>query len=150
MRDSKLLTSRYLYEFSVFRLDTGNGLFVNEELVNLAPKVLQTLTLLVENRGRVISKDEFFEKIWADTFVEDNVLSFNISQLRKTLAKFDEHTNFVETIPKRGFRFVAEVREVTLEETETEILLSRRSVSEVVLEELPETVSGKLLSERPP
>ena len=150
MSDSKLLTDRCLYAFGVFRLDTGNGLFVDGELVNLAPKVLQTLTLLVENHGRVISKDEFFEKIWADTFVEDNALSFNISQLRKTLAKFDEHTNFVETIPKRGFRFVADIREVSLEETETEILINRRSVSEVVLEELPETVPAKLLSERPP
>ncbi|MGB7201955.1 MAG: winged helix-turn-helix domain-containing protein [Pyrinomonadaceae bacterium] len=149
MSDSKLLTDRCLYAFGVFRLDTGNGLFVDGELVNLAPKVLQTLTLLVENPGRVISKDEFFEKIWADTFVEDNALSFNISQLRKTLAKFDEHTNFVETIPKRGFRFVADVREISLEETETEILINRRSVSEVVLEELPETAPAILLSERP-
>jgi Tol biopolymer transport system component/DNA-binding winged helix-turn-helix (wHTH) protein len=149
MSDSKLLTAAYLYEFSVFRLDPANGLFVNEELVSLAPKVLQTLTLLVENRGRVISKDEFFEKIWADTFVEDNALSFNISQLRKTLARFDDQTNFVETIPKRGFRFVAEVREVGLREIETEIFLNRRSVSKVVLEELPETVPAKLLSEGP-
>jgi Tol biopolymer transport system component/DNA-binding winged helix-turn-helix (wHTH) protein len=149
MSGSKLLKAGYLYEFSVFRLDTGNGLFVNGELVNLAPKVLQTLTLLVENRGRVIRKDEFFEKIWADTFVEDNALSFNISQLRKTLAKFDEHTNFVETIPKRGFRFVADVREVAVEETETEILLNRRTVSELVLEGFPETASAKLLPERP-
>lgn len=146
MSDSKLLTDKRLYEFGVFRLNTGNGLFAGEEFVNLAPKVLQTLTLLVENRGRVISKGEFFEKIWADTFVEDNALSFNISQLRKTLAKFDENTNFVETIPKRGFRFVADVREISVEENETEIFINRRQIQEVFLEEMPETMAANSFS----
>ncbi|MGC2235067.1 MAG: winged helix-turn-helix domain-containing protein [Pyrinomonadaceae bacterium] len=150
MSDSKLLTDKRLYEFGVFRLDTGNGLFAGDEFVNLAPKVLQTLTLLVENRGRVISKDEFFEKIWADTFVEDNALSFNISQLRKTLAKFDEGTNFVETIPKRGFRFVADVREISVEENETEIFINRRRIQEVFLEDMTETVpANNVLSDKP-
>jgi Tol biopolymer transport system component/DNA-binding winged helix-turn-helix (wHTH) protein len=138
MSNSKLLINKRLYEFGVFRLDTGDGLFVNNELINLAPKVLQTLTFLVENSGRVISKDEIFEKIWTDTFVEDNALSFNISQLRKTLAKYDKDTNFVETIPKRGFRFVADVREVFPEENESEILIERRQTQEIFLEETEE------------
>jgi Tol biopolymer transport system component/DNA-binding winged helix-turn-helix (wHTH) protein len=151
MSNSKLLINRHLYEFSVFRLDTNDGLFAGEELVNLAPKVLQTLTLLVENRGRVISKDEFFEKVWTDTFVEDGALSFNISQLRKTLARFDKETNFVETIPKRGFRFVADVREILPAENETEILIERRRTREIFLEETQEeTVSTTdALAEKP-
>lgn len=141
MSGLKLLINRRLYEFGAFRLDTVNGLFVGEELVNLAPKVLKTLTLLVENPGRVISKDEFFEEVWADTFVEDNALSFNISQLRKTLSRFDEGTNFVETIPKRGFRFVGDVREISAETSETEIFINRHRIEEVVLEETSEDVT---------
>ncbi|HEX8737057.1 MAG TPA: winged helix-turn-helix domain-containing protein [Pyrinomonadaceae bacterium] len=146
MSASNLLKNRRLYEFGAFRLDTCNGLFVNEELVNLAPKVLQTLTLLVENSGRVISKDEFFEKIWTDTFVEDGALSFNISQLRKTLARFDKDTNFVETIPKRGFRFVAAVREIFPAENESEILIERRQTREIFLEETHEQEDEKTIS----
>jgi Tol biopolymer transport system component/DNA-binding winged helix-turn-helix (wHTH) protein len=138
MSDSNLLINRHLYEFSVFRLDTNDGLLAGGEFVNLAPKVLQTLTFLVENKGRVISKDEFFEKIWTDTFVEDNALSFNISQLRKTLAKYDKDTSFVETIPKRGFRFVAEVREIFPAKDGAEILIERRQTQEVFLEETEE------------
>lgn len=133
MSNSNLLKNRRLFAFSVFSLNPNDGLFADGKPVKLAPKVLQTLVFLVENQGRVISKEELFDEIWTDTFVEDNALSFNISQLRKTLAKYDRETVFIETIPKRGFRFNAEVTEIN-SNGENEIVYERYQTQELVFE----------------
>lgn len=139
MRDNDLLTTSQFYEFGVFRLDAGEEqLFVDTEPVRLAPKLVKCLILLVEGNGRTINKDEFFEKVWTDTFVEDNALSYTISQLRKTLAEFDSDGKYIDTIPRRGFRFVAEVKHQPVSKIE-EIVLSRHSVEEVWLEESIDT-----------
>src|SRR5215204_4625295 len=130
-----LLKNRQLFAFSVFTLNTSDGLFVEGKPVRLAPKVLQTLIFFVENQGRVITKDEFFEKVWADTFVEDNALSFNISQLRKALAVYDKQTVFIETVPKRGFRFNAEVAKIDSAESATEIVYEKYQTREIIIEE---------------
>ena len=144
MSDSNLLQNHKLYKFGVFRLDTDKGLFVENEQVKLAPKVWQTLVFFVENQGRVITKNELFEKVWADTFVEDNALSFNISQLRKALAKHDNQTVFIETIPKRGFRFNTEVAEIKRENIQPEIIYEKRRIQEIIVEEtISEPVAKK-------
>jgi Tol biopolymer transport system component/DNA-binding winged helix-turn-helix (wHTH) protein len=135
MSNSNPLSNKGLFRFSVFSLDINEGLFVQGKPVKLAPKVFQTLVLFAENQGRIISKDELFEKLWADTFVEDNALSFNISQLRKALALYDNETVFIETIPKRGFRFNAEVTEIEREETETEIVYEKYQKQEIIIDE---------------
>jgi Tol biopolymer transport system component/DNA-binding winged helix-turn-helix (wHTH) protein len=136
MSDSNSLIKVCLYEFSVFSLDTKNGLFVDGKSVKLAPKVFQTLVFFVENRGRVISKDELFDNLWTDTFVEDGALSFNISQLRKSLFRYDNQTEFIETIPKRGFRFNSAVKEVNYENIETELVYEKYQTQELVYEEV--------------
>jgi len=77
--------------------------------ISLAPKVLDTLLLLVENPGHLIEKEEFMRKLWPDTFVGDDALARNISLLRKVLEGSSEAQSVIATVPKRGYRFVAEV-----------------------------------------
>jgi DNA-binding winged helix-turn-helix (wHTH) protein/Tol biopolymer transport system component len=98
-----------IYEFGEFRLDPAEHLFLRRgEPVALTPKVFDTLVVLVENAGRLVPKDEFFKRVWPDAFVEEAVLSQNISVLRKTLSGGD--SLLIETVPKLGYRFVAKVR----------------------------------------
>ena len=80
----------------------------------LTPKAVETLLVLVENRGHALTKDEMMEAIWPGTFVEEGGLARNISVLRKALGDADGDGRYIETIPKRGYRFIApvSVREV--------------------------------------
>jgi TolB-like protein/DNA-binding winged helix-turn-helix (wHTH) protein/Tfp pilus assembly protein PilF len=78
--------------------------------VPLTPKVFDTLRVLVENRGRLVSRDDLVAAVWPDTFVEEGNLASNISILRKALGDAPDGRNYIETIPKRGYRFTAEVR----------------------------------------
>jgi Tol biopolymer transport system component/DNA-binding winged helix-turn-helix (wHTH) protein len=145
MSNSNPLENNGLYKFSIFRLDKNDGLYIEEKPVKLAPKVLQTLVFLVENQGRVVTKDELFENVWADTFVEDNALSFNISQLRKALAKYDGQTVFIETVPKRGFRFNADVVKISRENVAGEVIYENHQIQEIIIEETTQTSSDKRL-----
>ncbi len=108
--------ARHLYEFGPFRLDATERLLLRDQQhVPLTPKAFETLLVLVEHGGHVIDKDELMKKVWPDTFVEEVNLAKNVSNLRKILgAEQSEH--YIETIPKRGYRFVAGVREVWAEE----------------------------------
>jgi Tol biopolymer transport system component/DNA-binding winged helix-turn-helix (wHTH) protein len=108
--------ARHLYEFGPFRLDATERLLLRDQQhVPLTPKAFETLLMLVEHGGHVIEKDELMKKVWPDTFVEEVNLAKNVSNLRKILgAEQSEH--YIETIPKRGYRFVAGVREVWAEE----------------------------------
>ena len=109
-------TVRHLYEFGPFRLDATERLLLRDEQhVPLTPKAFETLLVLVEHGGHVIDKNELMKKVWPNTFVEEVNLAKNVSSLRKILGH--EHSeNYIETIPKRGYRFVAGVREVWAEE----------------------------------
>ncbi|HYE73200.1 MAG TPA: LpqB family beta-propeller domain-containing protein, partial [Blastocatellia bacterium] len=84
----------------------------NGEPLPLPPKVFDTLLVLVENSGAVLAKDELLRTIWPDSFVEESNLAQNISQLRKALGENSSEQRFIETIPKRGYRFVAPVKKV--------------------------------------
>ena len=99
------------YEFGPFSVDAGKRLLLRHgEPVPLAPKVLETLRVLIENRERVLSKDELLKQIWGDTIVEEGGLTRNVSVLRKALGEKPEDHQYVVTVPARGYRFVAEVR----------------------------------------
>lgn len=101
-----------LLRFGAYTIDlTDRILWRDEELVPLAPKVLETLCVLVENHGRLMLKEELFDRIWGDTFVEERNLTQNIFTLRKVLGEGSGGIKFIETIPRRGYRFVAEVRD---------------------------------------
>jgi len=104
--------SQATYEFGPFCLD-GNKklLWRDSEPVALTPKVLDTLLTLIELRDRVVTKDELLERVWRGTVVEEGGLARNISILRKALGeKPDQHT-YIVTVPGKGYRFVADVRE---------------------------------------
>jgi pimeloyl-ACP methyl ester carboxylesterase/DNA-binding winged helix-turn-helix (wHTH) protein len=102
------------YVFGRFRVDAGKRLlFAKDELVALTPKAFDTLLALVENRGTVLSKEELMSLVWADQFVEENNLAQNIHLIRKSLGEGSEGVKYIETIPKRGYRFVADVEVLT-------------------------------------
>jgi TolB-like protein/DNA-binding winged helix-turn-helix (wHTH) protein/Tfp pilus assembly protein PilF len=99
------------YEFGRFRLDPAQQqLFENGHAIPVTPKAFDTLLTLVENHGRLVSKEELLQKVWPDTFVEESTLAQNIFRLRKLLGNGDGNSSlYIETIPKRGYRFVAAV-----------------------------------------
>ncbi len=108
--------AKHLYAFGAFRLDPAQRLlFRDGELVSLTPKALDTLLVLVENCGQLLTKDELLERVWAGTFVEEVTLAKNVSTLRKALGETAEGGEYIETHSKRGYRFVAEVHEVEVE-----------------------------------
>ena len=107
---SALETNRIL-EFGVYRLDCRTRVLLRgEALVPLTPKVLETLIALVERAGQPVSKDELLSAVWPDCFVEEGNLAQNVSVLRKALGTAPGSGAYIETIPKKGYRFVAEVR----------------------------------------
>jgi len=102
--------NRLVYEFDRYRLDAGDRLlYRNGEPVPLPPKVIDTLLVLVERHGRVVEKAVLIATVWPDVTVEENNLTQNVSLLRKTLGDGDDR-KFIETIPRRGYRFVAPVK----------------------------------------
>src|SRR5215213_150237 len=97
------------YEFGRFRLKVAERVLLREgELVPLTPKVFDILVTLVEHGGQVVSKDDLMKRIWPNTFVEEGNLTQNISLLRKALGETPGGVQFIETVPRRGYRFVAE------------------------------------------
>jgi DNA-binding winged helix-turn-helix (wHTH) protein/Tol biopolymer transport system component len=108
---------RHVFEFGPFRLDRAERfLFQDGAAVPLSPRLFDTLLVLVENRGHVVQKNDLMQKVWNDVAVEENNLTQSISALRKILGDNLDGPKFIETIPKRGYRFVAPVKEVTEEE----------------------------------
>src|SRR5215468_753592 len=109
------MRARHLYEFDCFRLDCHEGVLLSEgRRLRLEPKDLELLRVLVENHGHTAGKEELLEKVWPATFVEEGNLARHISVLRQVLSQGQNGTQYIETIPKRGYRFVAPVREVDL------------------------------------
>jgi len=101
------------YEFGPFRLlPTERRVLRGTEVVQLTPKVFDTLLALVQNSGRLIMKDELMKMIWQDSFVEEGNLTQNIFILRKTLGESPHDHQYIVTIPGQGYRFVAEVQEI--------------------------------------
>ncbi len=104
---------KHLYEFGNFSLDVSERLLTCEgKIVPLAPKVFDTLQVLVENNGHLLEKEILLERLWPDTIVEESNLTTYISQLRKALGENGNSQSYIETVPRRGYRFVAEVREI--------------------------------------
>ncbi len=107
-------TEKHLYEFGQFRIDNVERLLLRgEETIPLTPKAIDTLLVLVANSGRVVEKDELMKSVWPDTFVEEGALARNVSVLRKALGDDLEEFQYIETIPKRGYRFVAPVKDLS-------------------------------------
>ena len=112
--------NREIYEFGEFRLNVTERFLVRSadgERVPLSEKAFETLCVLVRNDGHLVSKNELFNRVWAESFVEENNLNKCIHALRRALGEQPGERQFIETIKKHGFRFVAEVRRVESEET---------------------------------
>src|SRR6185295_19177985 len=104
---------KHLYEFGPFRLDAAERtLLRNGVPVPLTPKAFDTLLVLVENSGHLLDKDDLMKRVWPETFVEEGGLTRNISSLRKALADESGEQQYIETVPKRGYRFSAGVKEL--------------------------------------
>jgi TolB-like protein/Tfp pilus assembly protein PilF len=104
---------KHLYEFGPFCLDTAERRLLRDgEVVPLAPKVFDLLLVLVQHSGHLIEKEELLREGWPNQFVEEGNLPLNISILRKALGEDRTSREYIETVPKRGYRFVADVRQV--------------------------------------
>jgi len=99
-----------IHRFSDFTIDIEQKVLMRGgTAIPLAPKIFETLLALVENHGRIVLKEELMKRLWPDTFVEESNLTFNIQQLRKCLGDNARMPVFIETIPRRGYRFIADV-----------------------------------------
>ncbi len=102
-----------LYKFGLFLLDTTEQVLLREgRPIPLKPKLFDLLLLLVENSGHVLHKNELMDRIWPNTSVEENNLTVSIFALRKALGDCHNNHSYIETVPRRGYRFVADVIEV--------------------------------------
>jgi DNA-binding winged helix-turn-helix (wHTH) protein/Flp pilus assembly protein TadD len=99
-----------VYKFGEFRIEAGKRLLLRGgALVALTPKAFDTLLHLIQNRQRVVEKDELMQAIWPDTSVEENNLNQNISTLRRVLGESRGENRYIATIPGKGYRFIADV-----------------------------------------
>ncbi|HSO76527.1 MAG TPA: winged helix-turn-helix domain-containing protein, partial [Blastocatellia bacterium] len=106
-------TTRF-YEFGPFRVDKVKRLLSRAgEPVPLTPKAFDTLLLLVENSGQLVTKDALMSELWPDTFVEEGSLTRNISALRKALGENPREHRYIVTVPGQGYSFVAKVRHLS-------------------------------------
>jgi len=130
-----------IYEFGCFRLDAVKRLLLREgEAVPLTSKSFETLLMLVERRGEILDKDELLSRVWPDTVVEEKNLTVNISTLRKVLGESPQEHRYIVTVPGRGYRFVAEVQEIS--NAETAQMMVQQSKMTVVVEEEVEGDAG--------
>jgi len=106
------LKIRRIYEFGPYRLDAPEKVLMRAgESIPIQPKDLETLLVLVERAGHIVKKEELIEKVWPGVFIEEGNLSKRIFNLRQVLGEGPDGRQFIETIPKRGYRFVGLVQE---------------------------------------
>lgn len=131
---------KYFYEFGPFRIDTVNRRLLREgETVPLKAKAVETLLLLVQHNGEVVEKDDLMKWLWPDSFVEEANLTQNIYMLRKALGT----AGYIETVPRRGYRFAAAVRE--WEETPSDLIVIKEKTSVSYEEEIDDTFEQESL-----
>src|ERR1051325_9810493 len=122
---------KVLYKFGPFYIDPHAKLLIKDEKpVPIKPKVFDTLLVLVEGRGNVLTKDDLMGKIWSDAAVEENNLQQNISTLRKVLGETEEGRQYIETLPKRGYRFAARIEEIADDEA---LIVERHTRSQITI-----------------
>ncbi|HTF25167.1 MAG TPA: tetratricopeptide repeat protein [Candidatus Limnocylindria bacterium] len=111
--------TKHLYAFGPFRMDPSEGLLLRDDQpIPLAPKAFEALLLLVESSGHLIEKEVLMQKLWPDSFVEEANVSKYIFTLRQALSDGEDGQKYIETVPKRGYRFVAPVQKLAAESVE--------------------------------
>ena len=142
-----------LYEFGKYRLDAENrALLCDGQAVNLPPKAVELLIVLVERNGQVVAKEQLMELLWSDAIVEDANLTQNIFLLRKIFAGDEDGRKYIETIPRRGYRFVAAVRltppVVTIEKvdaTRSPKIIEKHTIARIITEQEIEDTNELLI-----
>jgi DNA-binding winged helix-turn-helix (wHTH) protein/tetratricopeptide (TPR) repeat protein len=130
-------TGKKVYEFKGFRLeDAQRRLLHNNRQIQLKPKIFDLLLYLVKNRGQLVDKDELMREIWPNSIVEDNNITVSMSILRKILGDDRADRQFIETVSRHGYRFVADVTEISEEEN---LEAAPPSTTDAAGESLPET-----------
>src|SRR6187399_2953419 len=104
------MADQEVYEFDGFTLDVNERRLANRhQVVALAPKAHDVLVALVRDAGRLVTKQDLLDRVWPDAHVEEGILSVHISSLRKALEDHDADRRLIETVPRAGYRFLAEV-----------------------------------------
>ena len=107
------LKTKHLYRFGPYRLDAEERVLQRDEQpITLPPKDLETLFVLVERAGHIVEKEELLEKVWPGVFIEEGNLARHIFNLRQVLGDRADGRNYIETIPRRGYRFIASVTRI--------------------------------------
>jgi pimeloyl-ACP methyl ester carboxylesterase/DNA-binding winged helix-turn-helix (wHTH) protein len=133
--------ARLSYVFGPFRIDAIDRVLFDEKgPVSLTPKAFDTLLALVENSGRVLTTEDLMAQVWPDSFVEGNNLAQNISTLRKVLGAGG--AKFIETVPKRGYRFAAKVEEIR--EDESGLVTQKKAAKELLHEDQTTTDNSRV------
>lgn len=128
------MQSKQSYEFGEFLLDEAERCLLRKgQPVSLTPKAFDTLLVLVRRGGHVVEKDEMLKEVWPDTFVEEATLAQNIFTLRKALGQGKDGELYIETVPRRGYRFVADVKALDL--NGAEVVLEQHTRSQILIEE---------------
>ncbi len=131
--------SNKFYEFSSFQLNAKERFLLrNGERIPLTPKAFDTLLILVERHGHIVEKNDLMKMVWPDAIVEENNLNQNISTIRKALGETSHSGQFIETLPRRGYRFIAEVKEVMVEDPKPTI-----AAPAVIASDLPQRIIPK-------
>src|SRR5712692_565587 len=122
------------YQFGPFCIDAEKRVLLRDgELVPLAPKAFDTLLVLVQHHGQVLEKDGLMEMLWPDSEVEEANLPLHISALRKALGESPNERRYIITIPGRGYRFAAEVKEAGGDTSE--VIVARYTKSTLVIQD---------------
>ncbi len=133
-----------LIEFGEFRLDTEKKILWNgAEVVALPMKAIELLCVLVENCGEVLGKDVLMDTVWADSFVEESVLTQNVYLLRKTLKELGDGDSTIKNIPRRGYMFSGEIH--NLETQGTDLVIERHLYEKIEIEESEKIAEERLL-----
>jgi DNA-binding winged helix-turn-helix (wHTH) protein/TolB-like protein len=126
--------TKHYYEFGPFRLDPEKHRLLRDgEPIQVSPKSIEALVVLAQNAGKLLERKALMQAVWADTFVEDANLTVAISHLRKALGQNGDTAEYIETIPRVGYRFVAEVHEVT--EQPAPLIVEKHTLSRTVIVE---------------
>lgn len=121
---------QHVYDFPPFRVDAGERVLLRDgKPVPLTLKAFETLLLLIENAGHIVEKEELMKAVWRGTAVEENNLSQSISALRKAFGQSAHGPSYIQTVARRGFRFVEPVEEHWGTNTGPKVYIRRRKLA---------------------
>ncbi len=149
MKSIENIKENKVFEFAEFSFDLKEKILRRDsETISMPPKTCDLLAVLLRNHGELLTKDELFKQVWADVFVEEANLSHHIAVLRKTLGENNNGRKFIETVPRRGYCFVATVRENFAAESVELIISERTQTRTIVSTEVETSNESKRLTEK--